>query len=105
MGLTFGDGLEVDHRNGNHADNRRENLRVVQSRSEQMQNTASHRGSTSQYRGVFWNTGKAKWTAKATVAGVAYHVGHFNDEREAAAAVAAFRAQHMTHSVEERHVA
>ena len=41
---------------------------------------------TSQYRGVSWNTDRGKWWARINVNNAAQHLGLFQDEREAAQA-------------------
>lgn len=100
FGLSRGDGLEVDHRDRNRLNNTRSNLRIV-TRYEQMQNRPSHRGSTSQYRGVSWNTAARKWRAVLHVGGSSPHtrrqinLGFFASEAEAAAAAQAERLRVM----------
>lgn len=99
MGLTPGDGLEVDHINGDRLDNRRSNLRVV-TRAQNQQNKCSRSGSRSQYRGVSWIEGRRKWRAGATFQGKAHYFGMFDDEHEAGRAAAEGRARLMTHAVD-----
>ena len=41
---------------------------------------------TSQYRDVYWTTYRGKWRANIGVNGAKYHLGYFEDEREAAQA-------------------
>lgn len=100
MGLGYGDERSVDHINGDVLDNRRQNLRVV-SHAENMQNTAARRTSTSRYRGVSRFRNSGRWRAQATVSGRNHYLGIFDSELEAAKVCARFRAEHMTHSVED----
>ena len=94
MGLSPGDGLEVDHRDGNKLDNRRSNLRVA-TRQQNAQNVARHR-----YRGVSWFKPAGLWQAKVTLGGVQHHLGYFRDREKAREAAVAFRAEHMPFAVE-----
>ena len=71
-------GLEVDHRNGNGLDNRRENLRLC----THAQNAVNHRRDSarkiSQFHGVCWNERRNRWRvvicAGARVNGVARQI-------------------------------
>jgi hypothetical protein len=74
--------LQVDHRNGNTLDNRRENLRIV-TPTQNCQNRRSRIGSTSQYIGVHYNNDYDYWSVNITFDGVRYELGHFDTELEA----------------------
>lgn len=50
-------GSEVDHKNGNGLDNRRENIRVC-SRGQNAMNLGLRKDSTSGFKGVSWHAGK-----------------------------------------------
>ena len=93
LGLVAGDGLEVDHINGDPLDNRRANLRIV-THAENHQNRHTTWGS-SRFRGVSWCAAKGKWRAEGRINGRGYHLGYFAGEKEAAAVAAAWRAEHM----------
>jgi hypothetical protein len=93
MRLDVGDPEHVDHRNGDKLDNRRSNLRVC-SHAQNAQNRQSGRG-MSRYRGVVREKRRQKWRAQTMLGGRNYHLGYFDDEREAAAVAATFRAQPM----------
>lgn len=82
-GLEPGDEREVDHRNRNRLDCRRDNLRVVPKLGNR-QNLASH-GGTSRFRGV--HRQRDRWRAALQVGGTKINVGLFTDELEAAIAV------------------
>ena len=77
-------GLQVDHINGDGLDNRRCNLRVVLP----WQNNANQRKTrgTSEFKGVSWRPDLGKWTAHIKSFGIAYYLGVFEDEEEAAQA-------------------
>lgn len=84
----------TDHSNGNGLDNRRVNLRAA-SREENGRNSRTHRGSTSQYKGVFWKTQRRRWVAQIYVSDRdpddrlsrrRLHLGSFTDEVAAALA-------------------
>ena len=106
MGLTPGDGLEVDHRNRDKLDCRRSNLRVV-THAENQQNfrpsgnvTWCRRPTSSSVRGVSWDGRRGKWKATVTVGGKTYHLGRFDTEAQAARCAAAFRAEHMPYAAD-----
>lgn len=65
------DGREIDHWNHDGLDNRRCNLRVV-SHAQNQQNKRAHTGSSSVYRGVYWNTQRQRWTAQVKLQGCKY---------------------------------
>lgn len=80
---------DVDHINGNRADNRPSNLRYV-TRSENLRGYQKVRGKC-QYRGVFRPTGRKKFrvTINNSVDGgitKRYELGYFDSEKEAAIA-------------------
>lgn len=85
MIIEVPDGCEPDHKNRNRLDNRRCNLRP----SRHFQNCFNgtlRKHKTSRYRGVFWASGKARWTAKIRDESVNVHLGHFRNEEDAARA-------------------
>jgi len=77
-------GQEVDHRNHNTLDNRRENLRLC-THSENQHNKR-HQAGSSKYKGVCWNKASRKWQAQIRFAGCRHYLGLFIDEIKAARA-------------------
>lgn len=75
----------TDHINKDGLDNRRRNLRVCSPR-ESTVHTGSHKGSSSQYKGVCWSKKREKWEVKMQYRGKQKFLGYFNDEKEAARA-------------------
>jgi len=81
LGLKQGDATEVDHRNGNTLDCRRENLRVATS-AQNNQNRKRHEVNRSGFKGVR-PSGK-KWAAKIYVQGRSIYMGCYATPEEAA---------------------
>jgi hypothetical protein len=76
---------EIDHINGDRADNRIENLRPV-SRSQNQYNKRPQRNASG-YRGVTWHAKTKKWLARVGLNNKTHSLGYF-DDLELAALVA-----------------
>ena len=70
----------VDHLNGNHLDNRLENLRAA-TKGENNRNAKIRKDNKSGVKGVGLH--KGKWRARINVNGVQIHLGYFNTKEEA----------------------
>lgn len=84
------EGMELDHINRDHWDNRIENLRAVP-KSLNMRNKVltqmNGKEQSSQFIGVRWHKQARKWRAMiADYSGRSHHIGLFDSERKAAAA-------------------
>lgn len=82
---------QIDHANGNPADNRISNLRKC-SNAENSQNKAPYRNNTSAFVGVTWNARKAKWQAQITLNGNHRQVGLYATPEQAHVAYLAAKA-------------
>jgi len=76
---------EIDHINGDKADNRLVNLRNV-SRGINMMNKAQSKKNTSGVTGVVWHKAARKWTAQIRIDGKNHYLGVFNTVSEASEA-------------------
>jgi len=76
---------QVDHRNHNGLDNRRQNIRICTA-SENGQNRKSYKNTSSKYKGVSWHKKTKKWVAHITVNKKLLSLGYFKDEHNAARA-------------------
>ncbi len=76
---------EVDHRNGDGLDNRRENLRAA-TRTQNMANTRLRSNNTSGFKGVSFDNRTARWIAAIRLDGHSYFLGRFDVPEEAARA-------------------
>lgn len=97
MGLAPGDPREVDHRDTDRLNCRRENLRIVSS-AQNAQNRRVRSDARSRYRGVCWYPNYGKWVARVHHEGRRHLAGYFADEDDAGRAAAELRAKLMTHS-------
>lgn len=79
------EGLEVDHKNRNRLDNRKQNLRIAND-SQNAQNRPGNRNSTSRFKGVSWHKKTRKWIVEIKYPGGRRYLGTFEDEGEAASA-------------------
>lgn len=86
----FSEELHVDHQNGDKADNRIENLRMVTSQQNHQAYRAKRKNCSSIYRGVTWNKAAGKWRAMCHTGDSFKHLGYFDVERDAAIARDAF---------------
>ncbi len=101
MGLEAGDPREVDHEDGDPLNNRRSNLLVVDTRSEQMQNHGV-RPHSSRFRGVTWDKRRGRWMARAKLRGRFVFLGYFDSEEAAAKVAADWRVANMPNTNEDR---
>jgi hypothetical protein len=83
----------VDHINRDPLDNRKSNLRIC-SRAENSLNQKKREGTSSKYKGVTFDKKSSKWRARVVYEKVEYHLGFFEEEKEAAIAVNNFYAKH-----------
>lgn len=79
-GLPF-----VDHRDCDGLHNHVENIRWV-TPSQNAQNSRSKLGSSSIYKGVYWDKSHGKWRAQIKINGLLVNLGRFEQEIDAAAA-------------------
>jgi len=77
-------GKEIDHKNTNPLDNRKENLRFC-THSQNLQNSNSRTGSSA-YKGVSWDKERKKWFTCIRINKKTVALGRFNNEAEAAIA-------------------
>jgi len=82
----FDELLEVDHVDGNKANNDISNLRMASRGDNLRAHVTKKEGCTSKYRGVSWSKGSKRWVANCTINHKFKYLGYFNDEREAAIA-------------------
>jgi len=85
LGLTPGDGVWGDHRNGDTLDYRRSNLRVA-TPSQNNMNRRTGPANTSGLKGVGWHSIAAKWRARIKLNRQEIHLGLFHTPEEAHAA-------------------
>ena len=81
LNLKKGDGLIVDHINGNRLDNRKKNLRLV-NHIQNARNRKVQKDNASGYKGVF-RSGK-KYRARISVNNKLYNLGTYSTKEEAA---------------------
>ena len=76
--------VEVDHKNGNGVDCRRDNMRLC-THQQNMWNRSQPR-TKSPYRGVSWNKRRRQWRAMIRISGRSITIGSFDDPADAARA-------------------
>ena len=69
---------EIDHINGDRADNRIENLRAV-TRSQNQYNKGKCRNNTSGHRGVSWHKPTGKWAVRISLNNRNKSMGYYDD--------------------------
>ena len=74
--------LEVDHRNGNRADNRIANLRLA-TRTQQMANLKRPITNTSGLKGASFNKKLGRWSSYIQDGGKCRHLGYFHSAADA----------------------
>jgi len=70
---------EVDHKDGNTANNSITNLRDA-TRAENQRNRGKFKNSSSKYKGVHWSKSNKAWVAQLRHDGKTYYIGQFEDE-------------------------
>ena len=75
----------IDHVNHDGLDNRKSNLRPA-TITQNLQNARKRKGTSSQYKGVYWDTQTNKWKARIHVDKKRLHLGYYIEETDAARA-------------------
>jgi hypothetical protein len=81
------EGLEIDHRDGDGLNNRRDNLREA-TNAQNNHNQRIRSDNTSGYKGVSWYGPSGKWLAYIKVNGKQRHLGYHATPEQASAAYA-----------------
>lgn len=85
LGVVLKPDIEIDHKNGDTLDNRKENLRIV-TRSQNSMNRTKQDNTVSVYKGVSLDARRGKWKAKLNKDGREYWLGYFATQEDAARA-------------------
>lgn len=83
---------DIDHINGDRADNRWSNLRLC-SRSENLQNKKNQRNNSSGVKGVYWHKATGKWVGQIKADGIRHSIGYFETLNDAKSAMKEARAR------------
>lgn len=88
--MNYYGNLDIDHKNRNKLDNRKENLRLCTVSQNHMNKRPyvlwNQSKNASQYKGVCWHIHKKKWMVTIQFMKHKHFVGYFKDEIEAAKA-------------------
>lgn len=95
--------LQIDHVNGDKADNRIANLRLVTTSQNQQNLKAAHRDSASGVLGIVWVKKRKKWEARVRLNGKSYYAGQFDDPQEAHKSYVRAKRQLHTHGTLNAH--
>jgi hypothetical protein len=87
-------GTEIDHANGNRADNRWANLRAV-TRTQNNMNLPPRTDNKSGHRGVSWRKDTQQWHARIGKHGKTILLGNFDSLEDAVAARVAAESEHF----------
>jgi hypothetical protein len=87
MNCIYGDGIEVDHINGNTLDNRKSNLRLC-SHKENGRNRKLNKNNTSGAKGVNWDKHALKWKCEIRINTKKLYLGLFAEIEQAKKAYA-----------------
>lgn len=79
-------GLQIDHKDGDSLNNRRENLRIATEQQNKWAYRKPNKRGSSKYRGVRWYAPNQKWQARIQCAGEEIYLGYFVVEEDAALA-------------------
>ena len=82
--MCAGNGMQVDHINGNGLDNRKCNLRICTHAQNQRNQSVRQGNYSSKYKGVHYCKTEKVWRAAIRVNGVRIHLGQYKTELEAA---------------------
>lgn len=74
--------IEIDHKNHNRSDNRRNNIRMA-TNTENKRNRKLRSNNTSGYTGVRWSKKENRWTASITINKKRIHLGYFIEKYDA----------------------
>lgn len=85
-GRKIGEKMQIDHIDGNRANNKPDNLREA-TRLQNNYNMKLSRANTSGVKGVCWNSRDRKWQARIKIAGKNVSLGVFPDIKDAEAAI------------------
>jgi hypothetical protein len=84
MVMNFPKKMQIDHKNGDGLDNRKENLRLCTNRQNCQNSRKSRKPTTSIYKGVCWDKRFRKWRSDISLNGKRIHLGLFDNETDAA---------------------
>lgn len=93
---------QIDHINGDRQDNRIQNLRSVNHKTN-CRNRGKQINNKSGFNGVSWHEHSGKWGAQLKVDCKQIHIGYYNSPQEAADARQEFIAEFMPFVFTERH--
>lgn len=85
---------DVDHANGDRADNRIENLRLA-NRSQNKANSKKYDNNSSGFKGVCWRKETGRWRARIGVNGEVLNLGSFDNAEDAYRAYSVAAEQHF----------
>lgn len=96
--LGFPAGKDVDHRNHDTRDNRKENLRVTTRSQNQQNRKGLNKNNRTGVRGVHYDPSRGRYVASVKVNRVRVLNRRYDTLEDAAMAVLSARLAHMTHS-------
>ncbi len=87
--------LQIDHIDGNRANNKIENLRLATCSQNSSNNKRAYGNSKSNILGVDWSKASSKWRARICKNNKQIHLGWFTNQEDAIAARKAAESQHF----------
>lgn len=87
--------IEIDHKNHDTLDNRKENLRACSGLQNKSNRSGPQANSTSGVRGVYWHKRAGKWMAQIKVNKKHIYLGLFDSKDKAAEAYASANREHF----------
>ena len=92
---TISSNLQIDHIDGDKANNTIENLRLATNSQNNFNNKSSYRNSKSNILGVSWSKTKRKWVSQICKNNKSIHLGYFVNQEDAIAARKAAELQYF----------